>query len=89
MSEIKRRIVGQLLLSALAGTVMTGFATAHAKGLLIGFSQATLQSPFYVQLKTGAEAAARAEGDTAIVLDANNDVSKQNNDIQDLLTRGV
>ena len=64
-------------------------SAASAKGLLIGFSQATLQSPFYVQLKTGAAAAAKASGDTLIVLDANGDVNKQNNDIQDLITRGV
>ncbi len=62
---------------------------AQAKGLLIGFSQATLQSPFYVQLKNGAEAAAKASGDSIVVLDANGDVNKQNNDIQDLITRGV
>lgn len=33
---------------------------AFADGLKIGFSQVTLQSPFYVQLKEGAEAAAKA-----------------------------
>ncbi len=62
---------------------------AHAEGLKIGFSQVTLQSPFYVQLKNGAEAAAKASGDTLVFLDANGDVSKQNNDIQDLITQGV
>lgn len=65
------------------------FGPAQAKGLKIGFSQVTLQSPFYVQLKDGAEAAAKADGDTLIFLDANGDVSKQNNDIQDLITQGV
>lgn len=62
---------------------------AYAEGLKIGFSQVTLQSPFYVQLKSGAEAAAKASGDTLVFLDANGDVSKQNNDIQDLITQGV
>lgn len=62
---------------------------AHAKDLKIGFSQVTLQSPFYVQLKNGAEAAAKASGDKLIFLDANGDVTKQNNDIQDLITQGV
>ena len=82
-------------LSALAVTVsaaamvsMVG-APAQAEGLKIGFSQVTLQSPFYVQLKNGAEAAAESSGDTLIFLDANGDVSKQNNDIQDLITQGV
>lgn len=62
---------------------------AHAAGLLIGFSQVTLQSPFYVELKEGAEAAAKSGGDQLIFLDANGDVNKQNNDIQDLISRGV
>jgi ribose transport system substrate-binding protein len=74
--------------SALALLSMSG-ATAQAKDLKIGFSQVTLQSPFYVQLKTGAEAAAKASGDTLVFLDANGDVTKQNNDIQDLITQGV
>lgn len=64
-------------------------SSASAKGLKIGFSQVTMQSPFYVQLKEGAQAAATADGDELIFLDANGDVSKQNNDIQDLLTRKV
>ncbi|MCQ8278797.1 substrate-binding domain-containing protein [Acetobacteraceae bacterium KSS8] len=80
--------------SAIAAVVALALATApisaaSAKGLLIGFSQATLQSPFYVQLKAGAEQAAKADGDTLIALDANGDINKQNNDIQDLITRGV
>ena len=62
---------------------------AFAKGLLFGFSQVTLQSPFYVELKERAEAAAKADGDQLIFLDANGDVNKQNNDIQDLISRGV
>jgi ribose transport system substrate-binding protein len=49
----------------------------------------TLQSPFYVELKEGAEAAAKSGGDQLIFLDANGDVNKQNNDIQDLISRGV
>jgi ribose transport system substrate-binding protein len=85
-------MVDRLRIGASALALSVAFAaggTAQAKGLLIGFSQATLQSPFYVQLKNGAEAAAKVSGDTLIVLDANGDVNKQNNDIQDLITRGV
>ncbi|WP_309085649.1 substrate-binding domain-containing protein [Chelativorans sp.] len=73
----------------LAAAIGAWAGAAHAEGLKIGFSQVTLQSPFYVQLKNGAEAAAEAGSDTLIFLDANGDVSKQNNDIQDLITQGV
>lgn len=66
----------------------TDTTTTKAK-LKIGFSQVTLQSPFYVELKEGAEAAAKKAGYDLIFLDANGDVTKQNNDIQDLITQGV
>ena len=74
---------------ACAVSMLALAAPAFAEGLKIGFSQVTLQSPFYVQLKDGAEAAATAGGDTLVFLDANGDVSKQNDDIQDLITQGV
>ncbi|MGW4734473.1 substrate-binding domain-containing protein [Streptomyces shenzhenensis] len=57
--------------------------------LSIGFSQATQQSPFYVQLRIGAEQAAKKAGAKLNFADAGDDVTKQNNDIQDLITRGV
>ncbi|MBF8191765.1 substrate-binding domain-containing protein [Nonomuraea sp. K274] len=55
----------------------------------IGFSQATQESPFYVQLREGAEAAAKKAGGELYFADAGGDVTKQNNDIQDLITRQV
>ena len=67
-------------LSAALSVLALG-APAHAEGVRIGFSQVTLQSPFYVQLREGAEAAAKAGGDRLVFLDANGDVGKQNNDI--------
>ncbi|MFC5754785.1 substrate-binding domain-containing protein [Actinomadura rugatobispora] len=57
--------------------------------VVIGFSQVTQQSPFYVQLKNGAQQAADKAGAKLLFADANGDVTKQNNDIQDLITRGV
>lgn len=59
------------------------------EGLTIGFSQVTMQSPFYVELLEGAEAAAEADGHRFVSADANGDVNKQNNDIQDLITQGI
>jgi ribose transport system substrate-binding protein len=59
--------VSALSLAARFGLSMPA---AHAEGLKIGFSEVTLQSPFYVQLKTGAEAAAKTGGDTLVFLDA-------------------
>ncbi|MER6831161.1 substrate-binding domain-containing protein [Streptosporangium sp. NPDC000563] len=68
----------------------TAGADQKADGAItIGFSQATQQSPFYVQLREGAEAAAKKAGATLHFADADGDVTKQNNDIQDLITRQV
>lgn len=90
---MKRRLFNARLLgivSAAALAIGIGNAPqAMAEDLVIGFSQVTLQSPFYVQLRDGAQAAAEAGGDQLIFLDANGDVSKQNNDIQDLISQGV
>ncbi|MUL84487.1 substrate-binding domain-containing protein [Mycobacterium sp. CBMA247] len=55
----------------------------------IGFSQATQQSPFYVALTDAAKAEAQAQGNEFFYADANGDVTKQNNDVQDLITRGI
>lgn len=63
-------------------------APASSK-LKIGFSQATQQSPFYVSLSEAAKGEALAQGDELLFVDANGDVSKQNNDVQDLITRGI
>jgi ribose transport system substrate-binding protein len=76
-------------LALAVSAAFTGALPAQAKDLKIGFSQVTLQSPFYVQLRDGAHEAATQGGDTLVFLDANGDISKQNNDIQDLLTQKV
>lgn len=88
MLQIARKPV-QVLSLALAVAASVLALNAQAKDLKIGFSQVTLQSPFYVQLRDGAKAAAAKDGDELIFLDANGDISKQNNDIQDLLTRKI
>ena len=57
--------------------------------ITLGFSQATQQSPFYVELGEGVKQAAEADGAELVYVDANGDVTKQNNDIEDLITKNV
>lgn len=57
--------------------------------LPIGFSEVTLQSPFYVELVNAATDEAKALGYDMTMIDANGDVAKQNKDIQDLITKGI
>jgi ribose transport system substrate-binding protein len=71
------------------GAVDTAAAGGTVGKITIGFSQATQQSPFYVELGNGVKAEATAEGADLVYVDANGDVTKQNNDIQDLITKKV
>jgi ribose transport system substrate-binding protein len=57
--------------------------------IVIGFSQPTLESPFYISLVDGAKAEAKKNGVELITLDAQNDIQKQNKDVQDLITKGI
>jgi len=57
--------------------------------LVIGFSQPTLESPFYTALVEGAKEEASKLGAELIVVDAQNDIEKQNSDIQSLITKGI
>lgn len=55
----------------------------------IGLSVSTLNNPFFVSLAEGAEAAAEKEGVKLAVADAGDDSAKQQNDIEDLISRNV
>ncbi|CAA7600849.1 Periplasmic binding protein domain [Acididesulfobacillus acetoxydans] len=67
----------------------TNSTSSNSKKLVIGFSQVTLQSPFYVSIENAAKAEVVAKGGQVITTDAENDIQKQNNDVQDLITKGV
>jgi ribose transport system substrate-binding protein len=61
-----------------------------AKGeYTLGLSLSTLNNPFFVTLKDGAEAAAKAAGVTLIVVDAQDDPAKEATNIEDLIQKGV
>jgi ribose transport system substrate-binding protein len=55
----------------------------------IGLSISTLNNPFFVSLKEGAEKEAKAQGAELLVADAQNDSAKQVNDIEDLIQKGA
>jgi len=76
-----------LTVSLILALVFSG--SVFAKEVLIGFSQATMESPFYVALTNAAEERAKELGVKLIYADAQEDFSKQNSDIIDFITRGV
>lgn len=85
-----------LVLGMLAGCSLDNGATGSKKGdakkdkdIKIGLSISTLNNPFFVTLKEGAEKAAKEKGIDLIVVDAQNDSAKQINDIEDLIQQDV
>ncbi|MFJ8311419.1 MULTISPECIES: substrate-binding domain-containing protein [unclassified Streptomyces] len=55
----------------------------------VGLSLSTLNNPFFVQMKEGAQAEAKAEGIDLTVTDAQNDASQQANQIQNFTGSGL
>ena len=64
-------------------------APPSSGGLTLGLSFSTLNNPFFVTLKDGAEAAAQAAGVELVVVDAQDDPAKEATNIEDLIQRGV
>ena len=60
-----------------------------AEGFVLGLSLSTLNNPFFVTLRDGAQAAADAAGAELIVVDAQDDSAKEATNIEDLIQRGV
>ncbi|WP_114570150.1 ribose ABC transporter substrate-binding protein RbsB [Exiguobacterium flavidum] len=59
------------------------------KDFKIGLSISTLNNPFFVALKDGAEKEAKAQGATITVADAQNDAAKQASDVEDMIQKKV
>ena len=64
-------------------------APAKDDSIKIGLSVSTLNNPFFVTLKEGAEAEAQKQGIEVTTVDAQNDPAKQTSDIEDLIQQGV
>lgn len=73
----------KLLIIVVAALLGAGFAQT------IGLSVSTLNNPFFVQLRDGAQAAADELGLKLVVTDAQDSVSNQISNIEDLLQSGV
>lgn len=55
----------------------------------IGMIVSTLNNPFFVSMKEGAEKKAKDLGYTIVVLDSQNDPSKERSNVEDLIQQGV
>jgi ribose transport system substrate-binding protein len=86
---MKKFSIFVLVLTMMCGFVFARGGQADTGKTVIGFSQATMASPFYVSHVEAAQARAKELGVELIVADANENVVKQNQDIADMLQRGV
>ncbi|HBP62920.1 MAG TPA: D-ribose ABC transporter substrate-binding protein [Desulfosporosinus sp.] len=86
--------VGVLTLGLLSGcgaapTTPSGTSSTPAKQYKIGFSLSTLNNPYFVTVKQGADAEAKTLGYNLTVADAQNESSKQASDIENFISQKV
>jgi ABC-type sugar transport system substrate-binding protein len=93
-----RTLLAVLLLAVLASALAAGCQRGGDRGggeegegggERIGLSISTLNNPFFVTLRDGAQQAAEEEGVELLIADAQNDASQQQDDIQNFVTQQV
>jgi ribose transport system substrate-binding protein len=101
MKRIISPLVASLLVLGIVGCSKEGPGSAAAPAnaqaasgaaggaMAVGLSVSTLNNPFFVSLKKGAEDEAKKEGITLITVDAQNDPAKQQASIEDLIQKKV
>lgn len=78
---------GWIISAALVAALLS--LTAAASAQTIGLAISTLNNPFFVDLRDGAQAAAQAAGVRLVVADAQNDPARQLSDIENFIIQGV
>lgn len=80
------------LMLVFAGPLFAGGQAEESEegdGLTLGLSVSTLNNPFFVTLRDGAEAAAEDMGVELVVVDSQDDPARESSNVQDLIQRGV
>jgi len=78
-----------ILLLVISAASFAGGNKEESDGLTLGLSLSTLNNPFFVTLKEGAEAKAAELGVKLIIVDSQDDSSKEATNIEDLIQKGV
>jgi ribose transport system substrate-binding protein len=78
-----------ILLLVISTVSFAGGKQEETDGLTLGLSLSTLNNPFFVTLKEGAEAKAAELGVKLIIVDSQDDPSKEATNIEDLIQKGV
>lgn len=80
-------LAGSVLFAGCGGGEKQG-AAEGGEGT-IGFSVSTLNNPFFVDVRDGAQEAAAQDGTKLMIMDAQNDASKQMSNIENLIQKKV
>ncbi len=83
------RTVLSLMVAAVLALGVTASSLPAAGRPTVGLAISTLNNPFFVDLRDGAQAAAAKAGVTLIVLDAQNDPARQASSVEDLIAKKV
>ncbi|WBL14682.1 ABC transporter substrate-binding protein [Sutcliffiella sp. NC1] len=67
----------------------SGDAAAEGKSIKIGMSFQEMNNPYFISMKEALEEAAKQIGAEVIIADAQHDVAKQINDIDDMIQKGI
>ncbi|MFP1629000.1 substrate-binding domain-containing protein [Streptomyces sp. 5K101] len=81
--------VAAVCVAAVVGAVSVLNPGSSSTTTKVGMSLSTLNNPFFVQMREGAEAEAKAAGIDLTVTDAQNDASQQANQLQNFTSSGV
>ncbi|PWI18276.1 transporter [Streptomyces sp. Act143] len=83
-------VLAAVVAAAIVGaTSLLHGGTSDAKSEKIGLSLSTLNNPFFVQIRAGAQAEAKKLGVDLTVTDAQNDASQQANQLQNFTSEGL
>ncbi|MFF1394386.1 substrate-binding domain-containing protein [Streptomyces sp. NPDC058287] len=90
----KGKQAAQYVIAAVVAAAVIGGISLWNKGssgtsTKLGLSVSTLNNPFFVQMKAGAQAEAKKEGVKLTVTDAQNDASQQANQLQNFTSEGM
>ncbi|GAA3997621.1 hypothetical protein GCM10022247_17110 [Allokutzneria multivorans] len=91
MKLTRRSAFAAVAVATLALTAACGGGAGNSSGgeITVALSVSTLNNPFFVQLRDGAQEAAKALGVKLVVQDAQNDPATQVNQVQTFTTQGV
>ena len=82
-------VLGGLLLSGCGGSSGTATGSGTKSIKTIGLTVQAISNPFFVAIQHGAEAEAKKIGATVLLEDANHDVGKQSDEIDDFIQKQV